>query len=95
MYIVDLKTGWPHEVSKYVKSSDGEESVWCNTWYGRHIIGKDCAFAKNGQNSLTQKNKSVIPPVSGALPIRYCQQCGEPLRRNKHKTWCEHSGNDR
>lgn len=30
-----------------------------------------------------------IPPVSESLPIRYCQQCGEPLRRNKHKTWCE------
>ena len=31
-----------------------------------------------------------------SLPIRYCQQCGEPLSRNKHKTWCEHySGNVR
>lgn len=37
-----------------------------------------------------------IPHVSESLPIRYCQQCGEPLRRNKHKTWCEHySGNVR
>jgi hypothetical protein len=35
------------------------------------------------------------PLVSGSLPIRYCQQCGEPLRRNKHKTWCEYSSNDR
>lgn len=34
--------------------------------------------------------KPAVPVVSNSLPVRYCQQCGEPLRRDKHKTWCEH-----
>ena len=34
--------GCIHEVRKYIKSDDGEESVWCSSWYGRHVIGKDC-----------------------------------------------------
>jgi len=31
------------EVQKYVKS-ETQESVWCNDWYGRHIIGEDCKW---------------------------------------------------
>ena len=33
-----------HIVRKYVISNDGEESVWSNTWYGRHVIGNDCKW---------------------------------------------------
>lgn len=45
MLVIDNE-GIIHEVQKYIKSSDGEESVWCNDWYGRHVIGKDCEFIK-------------------------------------------------
>ena len=43
MYVVDVKTHQTHRVNKYVFNGD-EESIWCNTWYGRHIIGQDCKF---------------------------------------------------
>jgi hypothetical protein len=45
MLVID-KEGITHEVQKYIKSKDGEESVWCNDWYGRHVIGQDCEFSK-------------------------------------------------
>jgi len=48
MKVLNFKTGDLHEIAKYVKSqSDGEESVWCSTWPGRHVIGKDCAIVKS------------------------------------------------
>ena len=39
------------EVRKYVKSGDliPEQSVWCNDWYGRHVIDQDCHW-----NELTE-----------------------------------------
>jgi len=71
MKVVNLKTGNLHEVAKYVKSqTDGEESVWCNEWYGRHVIGKDCAFVKSYQLNTTkpsQKNEMVIPVVNDSF----------------------------
>lgn len=30
------------DVWKYVFIGEGEHHVWCNDWYGRHIIGHDC-----------------------------------------------------
>ena len=41
-------------------------------------------------DALNEVKNCTIPIVSNSLPIRYCQQCGELLRRNKHKTWCGH-----
>ena len=41
MKVVD-KSGVTHIVRKYVIDDNGVESVWCNTWYGRHVIGQDC-----------------------------------------------------
>jgi len=29
------------EVHKYI-FSENQHSVWCNEWYGRHVIGQDC-----------------------------------------------------
>ena len=40
--VKNLADGSIHEVRKYIKTDDGEESVWCSTWYGRHVIGRDC-----------------------------------------------------
>jgi hypothetical protein len=59
MHVINFKTGDLHEVTKYVKSGDGsgEESVWCNSWYGRHVIGKDCAIVKSFQLNTTNTQK--------------------------------------
>lgn len=37
-------TGEILEVRKYVRSGGEkpEEHVWCDAWYGRHVIGVDC-----------------------------------------------------
>lgn len=43
MTIID-KSGRTHEVAKYVKDKDGQEHIWCNDWYGHHIIGNDCEW---------------------------------------------------
>jgi hypothetical protein len=37
------KTGEVHEVHKYI-NNDGEENIWCDEWYGRHVIGQDCEW---------------------------------------------------
>lgn len=41
---MQIKTlsGEIHNVKKYIIDTDGEESIWCDTWYGRHVIGQDC-----------------------------------------------------
>lgn len=44
MKIIDKQTGTIHEVRKYVIDDNRSESVWCSTWYGRHVIGQDCEF---------------------------------------------------
>jgi hypothetical protein len=44
IFVKNTADGSIHEVRKYIKSDDGEQSVWCNTWYGRHVIGNDCEF---------------------------------------------------
>lgn len=41
LQVID-KEGKVHDVWKYIMSNDGEASVWCNDWQGRHVIGNDC-----------------------------------------------------
>ena len=31
------------DVFKYIFSED-IHNIWCNDWYGRHVIGQDCEF---------------------------------------------------
>jgi len=31
------------EVNKYI-FSDETHNIWCNEWYGRHVIGQDCEW---------------------------------------------------
>jgi len=47
LYVKNLEDNTIHEVRKYIKSDDGVQSIWCNTWYGRHVIGVDCKFTKD------------------------------------------------
>lgn len=42
MKVIDKQTGTVHEERKYVVDDNNVESVWCSTWYGRHVFGQDC-----------------------------------------------------
>lgn len=44
IFIIRLSDDTIHEVWKYLKSDNGEISCWSNTWYGRHVYGKDFVF---------------------------------------------------
>lgn len=43
MKIRRISDGKIFEVRKYVNGF-GEESVWCDDWYGHHMIHRDCEF---------------------------------------------------
>ena len=43
MKIRRLSDGVIFEVREYVNGF-GEESVWCDDWYGHHLVGRDCEF---------------------------------------------------
>ena len=46
LYVKNVEDGSTHEVFKYIKNTEGEIHIWCATWYGHHIIGRDCIFTK-------------------------------------------------
>lgn len=50
LFVIDKYTGERHEVNKivYHPENEPEPHVWCDTWYGHHIIGKDCEWAVQG-----------------------------------------------
>lgn len=50
LFVIDKATGERHEVNKivYHPENEPEPHVWCDTWYGHHIIGKDCEWAVQG-----------------------------------------------
>lgn len=72
MKVVDINTGEKHEVRKYIKS-DTEENIWCDSWYGRHVIGKDCAFEADA------KCECKPDQASGFLTIKACNICGKEV----------------
>lgn len=45
-FVVTKNCKTTHEVKRYVKDDAGVETVWCDTWSGRHVIGKDCFWCK-------------------------------------------------
>jgi len=46
LWVKNVEDGSVHEVFKYIKNMEGEIHIWCTTWYGHHIIGRDCIFTK-------------------------------------------------
>lgn len=44
MKVKQINNGEIHEVRKYLIEDGGRENIWCNTWYGHHIIGQDCEW---------------------------------------------------
>lgn len=47
LWVKNIEDGSVHEVFKYIKDPEGEIHIWCSTWYGHHILGRDCIFTKN------------------------------------------------
>lgn len=67
-----------HEVFKYIKSPEGEESVWCASWYGHHVIGVDCEFCEQSPEPEQQQKKSFcLDEEGGERCERQCQPCRE------------------
>jgi hypothetical protein len=52
IYVIDKSSGDRHEVNKivYHPENEPEPHVWCDTWYGHHVIGKDCEWYESGQS---------------------------------------------
>lgn len=44
--VADIKKGDTFKIQKLIVERDGRISVWCNDWYGHHVIGQDCEFIK-------------------------------------------------
>ena len=48
LFIRNKKDDSIHKVWKVIFSdSEDRIDVWCNTWYGHHVIGQDCEFEYN------------------------------------------------
>jgi len=45
--VMDVVTKETHKVCKFLGGDNGEISVWCYTWYGKHVIGQDCVFIRD------------------------------------------------
>lgn len=41
--VIRLSDNKIFEVNKYI-FSENEHHIWCNDWYGRHVIGNDCKW---------------------------------------------------
>jgi hypothetical protein len=75
MIVIDIKTGQPHQVWKYLLSGDGQESIWFHDWYGHHVIGIDCVFPYNVEYSSTPNNELVIPPPISNTGCKHYDNC--------------------
>lgn len=63
---IKANTGEVHEVQKYINGNDGLEHIWCNTWYGHHIIGQDCELYTDPapfENALKQEPVQAVMMV--------------------------------
>jgi hypothetical protein len=66
-------TGGIHIVRKYVINSAGEESIWTDTWYGRHVIGNDCKWFNESDNQpepLPESGNKVIQQLIKMIETR-------------------------
>ena len=75
LYVIDLKTNKTHVVRKYVNDTVSNcESVWCDTWYGRHIIGVHCDFV----------NEKLICECGKLKDKTYNQMCSDCFYEARH-----------
>ena len=55
------KAGIVYKVRKYILDSDLTESIWCDEWYGRHVIGQDCEwYAKAKELQAAEQCKWAV-----------------------------------
>jgi hypothetical protein len=45
---IQSHTGETYIVHKYILDNEGKQHVWCNDWYGHHVIGVDCEWVQTG-----------------------------------------------
>jgi hypothetical protein len=82
--IRDKKNGSVHEANKIIHNpadpATGHEiHVWCHSWYGHHIIGKDCewAIAVPQQGLVWVKTTERLP--GWAQVVKWRHEAGEEL----------------
>ena len=56
--LVRLSDGKIFDIWKIIHGLEGEVSVWCNDWYGRHVIGQDCGFIQNNDCECNSEYKT-------------------------------------
>lgn len=66
-YKIITKSGDIHDVHKYINDNEGRENIWCNTWYGHHIIGQDCEWYEEAAQGAVCVKASERVPVNGNL----------------------------
>lgn len=44
MNVIRISDNKVIKVHKYILGNEGQESIWSNDWYGRHVIGQDCIW---------------------------------------------------
>lgn len=70
--LVRLSDGKIFDIWKIIHGLEGEVSVWCNDWYGRHVIGQDCGFIQNDDCECNSEYKT------GQTSVMCCNVCGKP-----------------
>lgn len=57
MLKVFTATGDVHAVSKVIVDNEGVVHIWCNTWYGHHVIGQDCEWVQHANEAQDLKEQ--------------------------------------
>lgn len=70
--LVRLSDGEIFDIWKIVVDSEGEVSVFCSGWYGRHVIGQGCEFIQNDSCTCDINDKT------GQTSVMCCNICGKP-----------------
>jgi hypothetical protein len=75
------------KVRKYIIDSNGEESIWSDEWYGRHVIGLHCEWIDGSKiqlenGKLSNINKLVYPKCG----------CGGNLKHTEDGLVCDICG---
>lgn len=65
LYVTRNNTNQICKVQKYCISTDGEESIWSNEWYGRHVIGLDCTWHTKSHKKKLEILNSVFKTKDG------------------------------
>lgn len=76
MIVID-KDNVSHKVRKHIISNDGEESVWCDDWYGRHVIGNDCNWESQQRISELEREKEYLEKIIKDMQDDFNKEIGK------------------